>query len=1024
MSRALPVLVALAAQVQLVPGPSAVPADPLRLEGGDPDDHAFARAAFGLRQGETPDEAVLRLGLAAVRATDRFRRVDGELVEGGVRLRLDPWPRLKGWRWEGDPPAALRNLSFPELRAGLRGGSLGLERARMRAEVRLRELGYPAGMVRVRREDGDARVVLAVVPGRPALVQRVQVEGHPGPYTVARLQAVAGLHPGRSLWTQELRRTALLRLRSRFVKDRRLEGTAECHWSEDGSLRLVVEAGPLVRLASEGRGLGWKRLKDLVPLYRAERYSPALLAEGERRILRYLRGNGYLDAVVTHRREVLRGDASGPEEVRITYVLAAGRRITLDALRFERNAELPASELARVASLPARWGFFGAPLATPELIESLEERVKGHYRTQGFPDVGLRRPPLEHKDGRTTLVLQVREGQRQTLRQLTLELPAEPAWDGWRVAEPLVRIFAEQPLEEPSERKGIRRFRSDRPSLAGVRASLEDLGVVRPGVRALRFTTERPLPLVKADLAQVLTLVRARVAEQGVLKPVVRLSLDRQESGVGVTLEVPPQKLSLVQRLVVQGAGLTRAKALLKEPPGAPGEPLAAERLGRYQARLGELGAFQRVDLASLSELPQEEGAAAWKDGDLLLQLQERSPWVFSSGFGYDASQGYYVLAGVQRLNLLGMGRTLDFGVRAGDGTIDNPTLRDWFPTGGQVRSVDMFSMAFTDPAFQPGLLRSWIPDGTQLRMEAAYIQENRSPYLIRRRRMTTALEWRPAPGTHWQLGHRFERVDVRASVSTISDDELNRTIRSPGRSVISAPYLQLTRDSRDNPLDPTQGRLTVARVEFANQLWGTSANSSYVKVDLRQQWNWALGYHAQAGVLSLAARLGVAKPTDSASEDLPLSERFFAGGPFTHRGVEPDELGPMGLVPLRASTPPYDYQRDPVTGEILTRQVPMGGQGLVLLNAEYRFPLLGQSVWGEVFCDAGQVYQSLKRQDGQPFLPPLRTSLGLGLIFKLGLPIKVEYAADVKRILGRPRSQSDRDTQLKSLLISAGFQF
>ena len=31
---------------------------------------------------------------------------------------------------------------------------------------------------------------------------------------------------------------------------------------------------------------------------------------------------------------------------------------------------------------------------------------------------------------------------------------------------------------------------------------------------------------------------------------------------------------------------------------------------------------------------------------------------------------------------------------------------------------------------------------------------------------------------------------------------------------------------------------------------------------------------------------------------------------------------------------------------------------------------------------------------------------------------------ADIKRILGKERSQDDRDTQLKSLLVSAGFTF
>ena len=108
--------------------------------------------------------------------------------------------------------------------------------------------------------------------------------------------------------------------------------------------------------------------------------------------------------------------------------------------------------------------------------------------------------------------------------------------------------------------------------------------------------------------------------------------------------------------------------------------------------------------------------------------------------------------------------------------------------------------------------------------------------------------------------------------------------------------------------------------------------------------------------------RLGLARPTADSAQDLPLSERFFGGGSFTVRGVEPDMLG--------------DIQRTDSLGNKLVQPIPLGGQGLVVVNLEYRFPL------------------------------------------------KLEYAADWKRILGRPRTQDERDTQLKSLLISAGFQF
>ena len=249
------------------------------------------------------------------------------------------------------------------------------------------------------------------------------------------------------------------------------------------------------------------------------------------------------------------------------------------------------------------------------------------------------------------------------------------------------------------------------------------------------------------------------------------------------------------------------------------------------------------------------------------------------------------------------------------------------------------------------------------------------------------------------------------SGVPLISDQDLFLLARTPARSIISAPYLQVSVDRRDRPYDPTEGTFFLGRLELANQAFGTSGNSSFVKLDLRHQWNWGLGFHAENGVIMASLRLGLARPTDRSAEDLPLSERFFGGGSFTVRGVEPDMLG--------------EVARTDGSGNLLPLIIPLGGQALAVLNLEYRFPLIGQSIWGEVFVDSGQVYRSLRPEAGavSPF-PPLRTTLGVGLILKLGFPLKLEYAADWKRIMGKPRSADERDTQLKSLLISAGFQF
>ncbi len=1027
-----PALLAAASQVLLCFAGSAGPAawaqgapvlNLLRVEflGGSGDDHRFAHTALGLHPGRPVSEDELAAGLAAVRLTDRFLEVRGrfrpESAGSVAMIELTPVPALRGWEVEGSLPVPVPQALFPGLRKGSRVGDLRLEQFRQTTESRLRELGYPRAQVSARRGTDPTRLQFSIQPGPPDLIRRMRLDGEAEAYGADRLLKLLKAEPGKTLWTQDYRREALARLRKRFVKDKRFQGQAELTFAEDGTLVLSVDPGPVVRLASEGPGFGWfKSLKDLVPLGRAERYSPELLDAGARSIVRFLRAKGYLDAEVSHRTDVIRGSQARPDEIRVTYLLAPGERLTAAGVRFERNLEISSAELERVASLPSTWlGLFPEPW-TPSLIAAVENRIKFHYQSRGYADIALRKLPLEGRNGKGTLVFQVREGSRRFLEALVLEVPSDPSYKAWFLAESLVSVFADQPRLVGLDSESVRRYVSDRPGMAGIQGTLQELEPKAGAeVRRFRFAFGRPIPLLKSDLAQALGVLNQRVASLGILKPAAHgLHMEAGTDGTVAHISVAAQPLARMGRVVVQGSDATRARAVLREIPLEEGVPMDPERISRLQGRVGNLGGFDQVDLMPLREASETGPAFSWKDGDLLLRVRERSPWIFSSGFGYDKSQGYHLDLGAQRLNVSGMGRTLDFGLRAGDSTLRNPTLRKWFPTGEFTRSVDMYRVGYTDPWFAPGFLGSLLPDRTLFTAEGAYIEEQRSAYLLRRRRAQAALEWDLDQGLVVQVGYRFERNEVRwLPDSGIPEVELGLVARTPGRAVISAPFVQVVRDRRDNRLDPTSGSFSVARFEFANQAFGTSANASFVKLDLRQQWNWPLGYKASHGVVSLGLRAGVARPTASTAEDLPLSERFFAGGPGTHRGLEPDSLGAIGYVH------PTDSN-----GNTRAQAVPLGGQGLLLGNLEYRFPMIGSTVWGEVFVDSGQVYQSLRDTGQVQRFPPLRTSLGMGLILKVGIPIKVEYAVDAKRILGRPRTELEKDTQLKSLLISAGFQF
>ncbi len=988
----------------------------VQILGGDEDDRRYALAALGLKPGQTVDDKAFEQALSAVRLVDRYRSVAGVLRrDGSAELTLVPLLPTLSWRWEGDPvPTFLRKSLLPELHKGQRLGPQRQAVLIRLAEQRLREGGYPEAKLTLSLEQEGRTLRLGLVLGPAALIRDIRLAGDPAPYTREFLLKTAGLRPGESLWTPAVVREAQRRLRQRLVKDHRLEGSVRLEpSSEAGVMVLELRSGPKVDLDS--RGLNWfgwlwnqPRLSEFVPLTKAERYAPSLLDEGAGRITTWFRNQGYPEVKVTFTRVVTAGTAEQPEAVTITYKIDRGPRRNFGVIRFEGNRELPEEELQKAVALPRRWLVL-PPHAKAEVVKSLEDQVTAFYLQRGFPEVRVRRRVETVADGSVEVRFIIQEGQRRFLEALLLELPAEPGFKPQDLSRSLLLAFTDHTNPQP----GTSTYETDRRHLKGFAGTLETTP------QGARLSFKPPLPLVRNDLALVVSNLRQRLSSAGAANPLVKLTYEDDGARSIVRIQVPPQPLDQTRRLVVQGSDRTRARAVLREMELPPGAPLDPAKLDEGQIQLGGLGAFQRVDLLTLKDLPGQE-EQPWQRGDLALRLEERSPWVFSEGFGYDNTQGYHFGLTAQRLDVGGMGRVVDAGARAGDQTLNSPALRRAFPTGTISRSVDSYSIGYTDPWFLPSALDSWLASRTRFHFETAYIEEAQAAFLAHRRRVTSNLEWKLSPTQVVQLGYRFERVEVAPNINGNSTQQyttqdLVLIARTPARSIISAPYLQLTVDRRDRPYDPTQGTYFMGRLELANQFFLTSPNSSFVKLDLRHQWNWPVGFHAENGVVMASVRLGLARPTARSAEDLPLSERFFGGGSFTVRGVEPDMLGVLGAVTSVDGT--------------TTQIIPLGGQGLIVVNLEYRFPLFGwQSVWGEVFVDSGQIYRSLSAArdpstNASPF-PPLRTTPGFGLILKLGFPLKLEYAADWKRILGLPRTLEEKESQLKSLLISAGFQF
>jgi outer membrane protein insertion porin family len=150
--------------------------------------------------------------------------------------------------------------------------------------------------------------------------------------------------------------------------------------------------------------------------------------------------------------------------------------------------------------------------------------------------------------------------------------------------------------------------------------------------------------------------------------------------------------------------------------------------------------------------------------------------------------------------------------------------------------------------------------------------------------------------------------------------------------------------DTRDDPLNATRGSLLSSSVQWAPDRLGSQFRFiKYVGQAYRFQ-------NLHGIVLASAGRLGLVTPLGG--QDLIFSERFFAGGSRTVRGVDENSLGPR------------DFLGDAA-----------GGEAMLILNQEARVPIY-KWIGGVAFIDAGNIF----RQPADLKLNALTGSIGVGI--------------------------------------------
>ncbi|HEX5044299.1 MAG TPA: outer membrane protein assembly factor BamA [Candidatus Polarisedimenticolaceae bacterium] len=423
------------------------------------------------------------------------------------------------------------------------------------------------------------------------------------------------------------------------------------------------------------------------------------------------------------------------------------------------------------------------------------------------------------------------------------------------------------------------------------------------------------------------TALRNQIDSLGYPDARVRPQPTRKDGVVDVRFDVTSGKQKTLARVEVSGNRRTKGKIVTRELELKEGQPLSREEMLRAQHRLYRMGLFSSVRMETIPV------AGAAGPHVLRVRVEEAPPLDITVGAGYDTESGPRVQFSVADANVGGYDRRLGLQTRW-SGKEKRVQLLAEEPRLFS-RNVDLLSIVQWEDVEQTGFSNDrW---STSVRLEQKF---------------------KP----HWTryLKYTYQRNDTYDVVDPL--ELLEQRIAEDTR--LGDVGFSMVRDTRDDPFLPTKGSQAIGELRvFAEPL---VSDANFVKLSLRGAKVWTYPSQTQ---FATSLRIGT-EWTYSGTEDVPIPERFFAGGESTLRGFERDEAGPQA------------------------EGVPIGGEALIVANQELRVPIWRQ-LKGVVFYDAGNAF--LKPADFR--WSEIRHVLGAGIRVDTPIgPLRVEYGHKLDR--------------------------
>jgi len=769
-----------------------------------------------LRPGNRLTREGVRAAIRGLSEKSIFREVSAFIREtdGKVDLLfyLRPYPLVADIEVAGAKRfTPVQIISASRLKRGAPVEEKNLSDAEEAVRAFLTRKGFVRGTVSISVtcsvENGGGKVLVTVAEGAPGTVGSLRFPGATR-FTPEEMAAFLGAEAGKPhdfrRWEKGLSRMRIEYKRAGFLTVHVSDSVARCEPSSDLLCPSVqVEEGPRYDVRWEGvAAFKTDRLAEVAGLRGDEEISEgALVHDLRERLVAYYRGRGYLlfDAVV---------DVKEPSAGRTPLVVSVveGKRGYVKDVRIVGNRGLSEKALRGQMTTRGRGVFHWITSSGQYRDEDWNDdmsAIVGLYQKSGYARMKVLGVDDAWDDrGGIVKTIRVEEGPRYRVREIDFQ-----GNDHFLRAE-FLELIRNKKEGEYLDYAGAE---ADQEAVA---AHYRDAGYLDVGVE-----TE---VLFDADNSSVLRFV---------------------------TVEGPRYRLG---NIVVRGTLLTRATAILRENPIAPGGTAGEKDLIRFQQAVYATGLYRSVRIQRVKR--PEEGVL-----DLVFEVEETLFFEVEFGGGWGTDTGFRGLLGAKEKNLDGLGRSL-----SAQAIVSQKEER----LIGWLREPWIFGNRWK---WEGGLT------GTYQRAERVSFNLRKASVVAS---ITRKVLERSSVALQYELS-RDEVSDVAPGAVLSPEDQ--------GFATVAAVRGLAVLDFRDDPFNPRKGTLLSGSAEVATLPLGSEVD--YFK--LSGQSSFYISVFRQSTFV-LSGRAGMAR-SFGRTEEVPIQKRFFLGGRSTVRGYKEDTLGARG---------------------------------------------------------------------------------------------------------------------------------